>query len=165
MPVADSGGRFARALWMFGWVATWALIVLPAIEVTGRQLTRTSLLPVLPFMPLHVAILPLAALLLAVVLRRSGGRKWSVAAIAAVTVIGLTYQLEFGARLQSDGFYYFAYLRSLAFDRDVNFLNDYVMLGLERHTNLFDLTATGHAQSAWTIGPALAWAPFFAAGH
>ena len=41
-------------------------------------------------------------------------------------------QLQLGARLQSDGFYYFAYLRSLAFDRDVDFTNDYRMLGPRR---------------------------------
>ena len=74
-------------------------------------------------------------------------------------------QLQLGARLQSDGFYYFAYLRSLAFDHDVNFLNDYKMLGLGDKTYLFTPTRTGHAESAWTIGPAIVWSPFFAAGH
>ena len=72
---------------------------------------------------------------------------------------------QLGARLQSDGFYYFAYLRSLAFDRDVDFSNDYRLLGLGDKTHLFQPTPTGHAQSAWTIGPAIVWSPFFAAGH
>ena len=63
-------------------------------------------------------------------------------------------QLLLGARLQSDGFYYFAYLRSLSFDRDVNFLNDYRMLGLTDKPYLFEPTVTGHAPSAWTIGRA-----------
>ena len=36
---------------------------------------------------------------------------------AALFAVGLAFQLQLGARLQSDGFYYFAYLRSLAFDR------------------------------------------------
>lgn len=78
---------------------------------------------------------------------------------------GLTVQLQLNARLQSDGFYYFAYLRSLAFDHDVNFANDYRLLGLGDKAHLFAPTPTGHAQSAWTIGPAIAWSPFFAAGH
>ena len=85
--------------------------------------------------------------------------------LAALFAIGLALQLQLGARLQSDGFYYFAYLRSMAFDRDVNFMNDYRMLGLGDKTYLFQPTPTGHAQSAWTIGPAIVWAPFFAAGH
>ena len=48
----------------------------------------------------------------------------------ALFASGLAIQLQIGARLQSDAFYYFAYLRSIAFDRDVNFMNDYRMLGL-----------------------------------
>ena len=63
----------------------------------------------------------------------------------------------FGARLQSDGFYYYAYLRSLTFDRDVEFSNDYRMLGLGDKAHLFNPTPTGYAQSAWTIGPAIVW--------
>ena len=74
-------------------------------------------------------------------------------------------QIHLGARLQSDGFYYFAYLRSIAFDGDVEFTNDYKLLGLGDKAHLFNPTPTGYAQSAWTIGPAIVWAPFFAAAH
>ena len=84
---------------------------------------------------------------------------------AVLFCAGVAAQLGLGARLQSDGFYYFAYLRSLAVDRDVEFSNDYRLLGLGDKTHLFRPTRTGHAQSAWTIGPAILWAPFFAAGH
>ncbi|HEY3884803.1 MAG TPA: hypothetical protein VGL62_06335, partial [Vicinamibacterales bacterium] len=66
---------------------------------------------------------------------------------------------------QSDGFYYYAYLRSLAFDHDVNFTNDYRLLGMGDKAQLFQPTPTGYAQSAWTIGPAIVWSPFFAVGH
>ncbi len=87
--------------------------------------------------------------------------------LAAAMGVGLVAQATLGARLQSDGFYYYAYLRSLAFDRDVNLANDYRLLGLDdaQHRSLFLPTVTGHAQSAWSIGPAIAWSPFFAAGH
>jgi hypothetical protein len=85
--------------------------------------------------------------------------------LAALFTVGLALQLQLGARLQSDGFYYFAYLRSLAFDHDVDFTNDYRMLGLGDKTYLFKPTKTGHAESAWTIGPAIVWSPFFAIGH
>jgi len=87
--------------------------------------------------------------------------------LAAAMGMGLFAQAKLGARLQSDGFYYFAYLRSLAFDRDVDLANDYRLLGLDdaQHRALFQPTVTGHAQTAWSIGPAIAWSPFFAAGH
>jgi len=87
--------------------------------------------------------------------------------LAAAMGTGLFAQAKLGARLQSDGFYYYAYLRSLAFDRDVDLANDYRLLGLDdaQHQYLFQPTVTGHAQSAWSIGPAIAWSPFFAAGH
>ncbi|MCA1559389.1 MAG: glycosyltransferase family 39 protein [Acidobacteria bacterium] len=84
---------------------------------------------------------------------------------ATLFVIGVACQLQLNARLQSDGFYYYSYLRSLVFDRDVEFSNDYRMLGLGDKTHLFQKTRTGHAQSAWTIGPSILWAPFFAAAH
>ena len=86
-------------------------------------------------------------------------------ALAGACALGLVAQVRLGARLQSDGFYYFAYARSLWFDRDVDFTNDYRLLGLGDKAHLFQPTPTAHAQSAWTIGPAIAWAPFFAAGH
>ena len=73
-------------------------------------------------------------------------------------------QLRLGARLQSDGFYYFAHLRSLWFDGDDNLANDYRLLGFGDKPHLFVPTPTGYAQSAWSMGPALAWAPFFAVG-
>jgi hypothetical protein len=85
--------------------------------------------------------------------------------LSAMFAVGLAFQLELGARLQSDGFYYFSYLRSLAFDRDVDFTNDYKLLGLQDKPQLFKPTPTGHAQSAASIGPAILWAPFFGAGH
>src|SRR5262249_31584347 len=46
-----------------------------------------------------------------------------------------------------------------------DFTNDYRLLGLADKTHLFKPTGTGHAQSAWTIGPAIVWSPFFAVGH
>jgi hypothetical protein len=84
---------------------------------------------------------------------------------SSLFAVGLAAQLSLGARLQGDGFYYFAYPRSLVFDRDLDFTNDYKLLGLGDKPHLFQPTPTGHAQSAATVGPALIWAPFFAAGH
>ena len=52
------------------------------------------------------------------------------ALFSVLFIVGMSCQLTLAARLQSDGFYYYAYLRSLAFDHDVDFTNDYKMLGL-----------------------------------
>jgi hypothetical protein len=84
---------------------------------------------------------------------------------SSLFAIGLAAQLTFGARLQGDGFYYFAYPRSLAFDGDLDFTNDYRLLGLGDKPHLFQPTPTGYAQSAATVGPTFIWAPFFAGGH
>ena len=113
-----------------------------------------------------MASLVIAAVVCAIVaIAASRGRRTAGPLLTACFAVGIALQLQLGARLQSDGFYYFAYLRSIAFDHDVNFLNDYRMLGLGGKTYLFRPTRTGHAESAWTIGPAIVWAPFFAAGH
>jgi hypothetical protein len=101
----------------------------------------------------------------AIAIAAAKGRRAAGPLLTACFAIGIALQLQLGARLQSDGFYYYAYLRSLAFDRDVNFMNDYQMLGLGSKTYLFQPTRTGHAESAWTIGPAIVWSPFFAVGH
>ncbi|MBA2301936.1 MAG: hypothetical protein H0W08_04815 [Acidobacteria bacterium] len=142
---------------------------LVAIELCGREVARRSALDLLlgvrpGLLTLTVvAALAAAAGLMACRRARQGGATAFV--FAALFSAGVATQIELGARLQSDGFYYFAYLRSLVFDRDVEFSNDYKLLGLGDKPQLFEPTPTGYAQSAWTIGPAFVWAPFFAAAH
>ena len=105
---------------------------------------------------------------LALAALRLGGRLTPDVAAVLLLVLafvgGMAAQLRLGARLQSDGFYYFAHLRSLWFDRDQDLANDYRLLGMGDKTYLFTPTPTGYAQSAWTIGPSFVWAPFFAIG-
>lgn len=158
-----------------GRLLAWAALVTGTVDLAGRQIARRSLLQALPgptpspeWVVAGAILIAVAGLLVAQravpdAAERRGSRAGLV--LAALLTAGLALQLQLGARLQSDGFYYFAYLRSLAFDRDVNFMNDYRMLGLGDKTYLFQPTRTGHAESAWTIGPAIVWAPFFAAGH
>src|SRR5687768_10721328 len=144
-----------------------------AIEMVTRRLMRWRPLPWLPESPVVLAALPLIALallLLAHAISRTGtrGRARIVTAsvFAALFASGVAVQWQLNARLQSDAFYYFAYLRSIAFDRDVDFTNDYQVLGLSDKAYLWQPpTATGYAHSAWTIGPAIVWAPFFGGGH
>jgi hypothetical protein len=154
--------------------AAWIALAVAAIDLAGRQVARRSLLQALPGptpSPEWVVAAALIGAIAGVTLaqRKSGDTAGHGAGagliLAALFTAGLALQLQLGARLQSDGFYYYSYLRSLAFDRDVNFMNDYRLLGLGDKTHLFQPTRTGHAESAWTIGPAIVWSPFFATGH
>jgi hypothetical protein len=73
----------------------------------------------------------------------------------------------------SDEVEYFAFLRSLAFDRDLSFENEYQHFhdagagGSGFHdTFLADrYTRAGRRLNFATIGPALLWAPFYGVGH
>jgi hypothetical protein len=148
-------------------LACWIVPLLIATELCGRELARRSLLLTLFGARPRSAVLLLMAIAAAVIASLTTRSRRERTALLFVTLFtaGVAAQLDLGARLQSDGFYYFAYLRSIAFDRDVDFTNDYRMLGLGDKTHLFAPTPTGHAQSAWTIGPAIVWSPFFAVGH
>jgi hypothetical protein len=142
-------------------VTGWVILTAVTLELCARLVARTSLLPDgwAPSPWTLAAIAVVGALVAAATRRRAP------VLFAALFAVGLAAQIHFGARLQSDGFYYFAYLRSIVFDGDVDFTNDYRLLGLGDKTHLFEPTPTGYAQSAWTIGPAMVWSPFFAAGH
>ncbi len=137
----------------------------------AREVARRSIVDrVTGYKPGASALLLVLALVTVVVARTAGvhggaRRDRTALVFAALFAVGLACQLQLGARLQSDGFYYFAYLRSLAFDHDVDFTNDYTLLGLADKPQLFTPTRTGHAQSAASIGPAILWSPFFAGGH
>lgn len=142
------------------------------LELSAREVARRSLAARLTsFTPGILSLLVVCAIAgwaLAAARSRRDVRSAPARApllLATLFAVGLALQLQLGARLQSDGFYYFAYLRSIVFDRDVNFVNDYTLLGLNDKPQLFTPTRTGHAQSAASIGPAILWAPFFAAGH
>ncbi len=132
---------------------------LPLAQWAGADAGGTPMLSV-------VAVVAGAGLLLASAAPRARASR-TAAVLAACFAAGIAAQLQLGARLQSDGFYYFAFTRSLWFDHDVDLTNDYALLGLDdaQHQFLLEPTVTGYAQSAWAIGPAIAWAPFFGAGH
>jgi hypothetical protein len=56
-----------------------------------------------------------------------------------------------------DGFYYYSYLRSLVWDHDVDFTNDYELLPDQFHAGINPITK--RPQNVFTVGPALFWAP------
>ncbi len=72
--------------------------------------------------------------------------------------------------VSGDGIYYFAYLRSLFIDHDLNFFNELTHFAGQ---NIFVAkylaggvhTATGLAHNLYSIGPAILWAPFYAVAH
>lgn len=153
------------------WIG-WTLCAVGLADVALRQLTRRS---PLEWMSGQSELSPWIAAVLALfggamVLTTLGGasrRRRATAVLLTLYVAGVAAQLQLGARLQSDGFYYYAFTRSIWFDRDLNLTNDYALIGIDdpQHQFLLQPTVTGYAQSAWAIGPALAWLPFFGAGH
>ena len=142
-------------------LAAWTAIGCTIAELSAREIARRSLFAQAGLTPgvLGLSIAVALGLCTAAWLRRG------LLLFATLFAIGIAAQIQLGARLQSDGFYYYAYLRSMAFDHDFNFTNDYTLLGLQDHPQLFQPTRTKHAQSAASIGPAILWSPFFAAGH
>jgi hypothetical protein len=90
------------------------------------------------------------------------------ALLALITLPAVTTRIY-----ASDEVQYFAFLRSLVFDRDLSFENEYQHFydagaggpGF-RETFLAErFTTAGRRINFGTIGPAILWAPFYAAGH
>lgn len=92
----------------------------------------------------------------------------AIGLLALVTLPAVTTRIY-----ASDEVEYFAFLRSLAFDGDLSFENEYQYFanrgagGAGFHdTFLADrFTRAGRRLNFATIGPALLWAPFYAGGH
>jgi hypothetical protein len=66
-----------------------------------------------------------------------------------------------GPEFRGDAGSYFVYLRSAAFDRDLDFRNDWEGLELPLPATMPD----GRPMNTQSVGPAIAWSPFFAAAH
>lgn len=54
---------------------------------------------------------------------------------------------------------YFAYLRSMFIDHDIDFFNEFYYAHRKR------VTGTGYVFNQWNIGPAVLWLPFFLLAH
>jgi len=70
-----------------------------------------------------------------------------------------------GGRIGGDGVMYYVQLRSLLKDADIDLTNEYTHYELIDREDLRVPTRTGLRRSIFAIGPALAWAPFFAGGE
>lgn len=67
-------------------------------------------------------------------------------------------------RLDADAVEYYSHLRSLYFDHDVDFANEFEHFGILARWDKAQPTATGHRRTVFSVGPALLWMPFYAAG-
>ena len=93
--------------------------------------------------------------------------------IALALLFGLTLPAVTARIYASDEIQYVSYLRSLWFDRDVSFENEYryfyernVGRGEHFHETFLELqTEAGHRPNFGTLGAAILWAPFYALGH
>ncbi|MFH1744281.1 MAG: hypothetical protein ABIH23_35210 [bacterium] len=86
---------------------------------------------------------------------------WLFAAVAGVTI------LFFQPHVDSDGDYFYAYLRSILWDGDFNLSNEaawYATGWMKGHQEAVNAT-TGYVYSGATIGCAMFWLPFVAAAH
>jgi hypothetical protein len=89
---------------------------------------------------------------------------------AVCAVLYLTATLAFpragGRIIAGDAVHHFVYLRSLVFDRDLRFQNDYIrMYGLKGEVPdvdwIYRPSGTGHVRNMMPIGPAIVWAPAY----
>lgn len=95
-------------------------------------------------------------------------------AVGAAVVVMLISMALVNAHVRGDGNGYYAWLASSVIDGDLDFRNQY------RHANVLfadryldengnprseRLTATGHVENQWALGPSVLWAPWFLAAH
>jgi hypothetical protein len=96
-----------------------------------------------------------------------------------VATIAVVFAIAYGASLVvrpkpdgrivvGDALHHYVQLRSLVFDRDVHFQNEYVRMyrlkGGEPGTEwVYESTPTGYVRNLMPVGPALLWAPAFLA--
>jgi hypothetical protein len=78
----------------------------------------------------------------------------------------LLVQLRLGVpRLDADAVEYYSHLRSLYFDHDLDFKNEFEHFGiLTRGDKKDPIKETGHRRTIFSVGPALLWMPFYAVG-
>jgi hypothetical protein len=67
-----------------------------------------------------------------------------------------------GARLRGDALWYYPYARSLAFDHDLDFGNEYRALAIDAFPGSQPVRETGRPRSTFPVGPGLLFLPFVA---
>ncbi len=110
------------------------------------------------------AVLVLAALASAATFRlvRSYGRAGESVLFAIFPIVLAAMYVQ-PQRVASDGVFYFAPLHSLVVDFDLDFENEYRILGAG--PGYFQRTPTGRLPNHYSVGPALLWLPAYLAAH
>jgi len=67
-------------------------------------------------------------------------------------------------RLDADAVEYFSHLRSLYFDHDLDFANEFAHFGILTRGDKVRPTVTGKRRTIFSVGPALLWMPLYAVG-
>ena len=88
-------------------------------------------------------------------------REWKLFAVAFVLSIAYSVSAFTLIEFRADSASYFAYLRSLSFDGDLDFANDWEALGVPGAAK----PGGRPRRNVFSVGPALLWSPFYAAAH
>ncbi len=77
------------------------------------------------------------------------------------------YYPEHEIRVESDGIGYYSYLRSVFFDGDIEFSNEFERLGSDDFAlpSPDDRTGEGYTPNPFSIGPGILWSPFYICAH
>jgi hypothetical protein len=86
-----------------------------------------------------------------------------LAAFLAIPMLAAQLRLPV-PRLDADAVEYFSHVRSLYFDHDLDFANEFEHFGILTRGDKRQPTITGHRRTIFSVGPALLWMPFYAAG-
>jgi hypothetical protein len=137
-----------------------------ALVLADRWLRDVRLL--LAWYVFVMAAIVLAAIVLAEALRRlprllplddKRAARWIVLAFTVALVA------TFIPGIRSDGVEYYAYLRSLAVDGDLNFKNDYQDSPFAQVSGDLGPIGNGYYQNLASVGPAIAWSPLYTVAH
>jgi hypothetical protein len=91
----------------------------------------------------------------------ASGARWGLLATLVVLIVlrGLFVDRHHEG-VGSDGHYTWLYTRSLVFDHDLDFTNDYALCGDPAHKSV--LRGTSHPDNPFYVGPSVTWAPLLA---
>jgi hypothetical protein len=86
--------------------------------------------------------------------------------VATYVAVAAAFPNKSGRLVQGDAVHYYVYLRSVVFDRDVQFQNEYIRLyGLKGGEPgvewVFNRLPSGYVRNLMPIGPAIVWAPLY----
>ncbi|MGH9318469.1 MAG: hypothetical protein ACRD3V_01055 [Vicinamibacteria bacterium] len=136
-------------------VAEWGVLLLAGLALAFRIAVSGALpagaLRTICWITFAVSVL---------VLLLPGRRRWLDAHRVVLLAIGLWSLPSVYGRVGGDGIEYFVQARSLVFDRDLDFENDYELLGAPPI-----ISAQGQITSRMPFGTALLWAPSLALTH